>query len=108
MGGDEFAHGPPRYYAVNLAPLTQKGTIEFRQQAGTNDAERAQRWVQFVLAFVETFKDANLLNMFFDGPIETDIAELSDFQRQASFSSLFKCLGSELIRTAGIITKTDD
>jgi len=93
--GAEFAHGPPRYYAVNLAPLPQKGTIEFRQQAGTNDAERAQRWVQFVLAFVETFKDADLENLF-DGPLEQDIAELSDFQRQASFSSLFSLLGDRI------------
>jgi hypothetical protein len=93
--GTEFAHGPPRYYAVNLAPLTQKGTIEFRQQAGTNDAERAQRWVQFVLAFVETFKNANL-DFLFDGPIEQDIADLNEFQRQASFSSLFDLLGQRI------------
>jgi len=69
-----YLHGPPRYYAVNLAPLTQKGTIEIRQHAGTNDLIRAQRWVNFVLAFVDVMKDANL-DHFFDGAtVEEDIA----------------------------------
>lgn len=91
-----YLHGPPRYYAVNLAPLTQKGTIEIRQQAGTNDVVRAQRWVNFVLAFVEVMKNANL-NRFFDGAsVEEDIAELIDFQQRASFEGLFKLLAGHI------------
>merc|ERR1711879_500616 len=64
QGESGYLHGPPRYYAVNLAPLTTKGTIEIRQQAGTNDAIRAQRWINFVLAFVDVMKDANLGQFF--------------------------------------------
>lgn len=86
-------HSPHRYYAVNLAPLTGKGTIEFRQQAGTHDPERAQRWAQFVLAFVETFKeDAS----FFRGSLREDVRSLKLAQEQASFDSLFQRLGSRV------------
>merc|ERR1712232_909944 len=89
---DGYQHGPPRYYAVNLAPLTTKGTIEIRQQAGTNDAIRAQRWINFVLAFVDVMKDANL-GQFFDGKsVEEDIQDLVGFQQKASFEGLFKLL----------------
>merc|ERR1712048_1541151 len=92
QGESGYAHGPPRYYAVNLAPLTTKGTIEIRQQAGTNDAIRAQRWVNFVLAFVDVMKDANL-DQFFDGEsIEEDVQDLVQFQQKASFDGLFKVL----------------
>merc|ERR1712048_621365 len=87
-----YRHGPPRYYAVNLAPLTTKGTIEIRQQAGTNDAIRAQRWINFVLAFVDVMKDANL-GQFFDGKsVEEDINDIVAFQQKASFDGLFKVL----------------
>merc|ERR1712012_516498 len=67
-----YFHGPARYYAVNLAPLPDKGTIEIRQQAGTSNTERAQRWVQFVLAFAETFKSGQGLFQFFDETVEKD------------------------------------
>merc|ERR1712048_814162 len=87
-----YRHGPARYYAVNLACLPTKGTIEIRQQAGTNDVIRAQRWVNFVLAFVDVMKDANL-SQFFDGQsVEEDIQDLVAFQQKASFDGLFKQL----------------
>jgi len=92
QGENGYMHGPPRYYAVNLAPLTTKGTIEIRQQAGTNDAIRAQRWINFVLSFVDVMKDANL-GQFFDGAsVEEDVNELVAFQQKASFEHLFKTL----------------
>lgn len=91
--GESYEHSPHRYYAVNLAPLTGKGTIEFRQQAGTHDPERAQRWAQFVLAFVETFKqDAS----FFQGSLSEDVRSLKRAQEQASFDSLFQRLGQRV------------
>merc|ERR1712187_990316 len=91
-----YRHGPPRYYAVNLAPLTTKGTIEIRQQAGTNDAVRAQRWINFVLAFVDVAKDLNL-GQFFDGiSVEEDVQDLVAFQDKASFEGLFNLLGDNV------------
>jgi hypothetical protein len=89
---DGYLHGPPRYYAVNLAPLTTKGTIEIRQQAGTNDAIRAQRWINFVLTFVDVMKDANL-HQFFDGAsADEDVKDLVAFQQRASFEGMFGLL----------------
>jgi len=85
----EFHHGPPRYYAVNLAPLPVKGTMEIRQNAGTSDGVRAQRWIQFVLAFVETFKSGVGLDSFFDEDFDKDAADLSAAQSVASFDGLF-------------------
>lgn len=89
-----YVHSPARYYALNLAPLTGKGTIEVRQNAGTNDPERAQRWIQFVLAFVETFKDSGA--GFFAHSLQQDIANLQEAQEQASFKSLFAALGKRV------------
>jgi hypothetical protein len=95
-----YRHGPARYYAVNLACLPTKGTIEIRQQAGTNDAIRAQRWVNFVLAFAEVMKDANdLVAPFFDGAsVEEDIQDLVNVQQKASFEILFKTLQHQVDR----------
>jgi len=88
----EFVHGPPRYYAVNFAPLPVKGTMEIRQNAGTSDGERAQRWIQFVLAFVETFKDGPGLQSFFDEDFDKDAADLSAAQSDASLEELFNTM----------------
>jgi len=85
----KFYHGPPRYYAVNLAPLPVKGTMEIRQNAGTTDGERAQRWIQFVLAFVETFKSGVGLDGFFDEGFDKDAADLAAAQSDASLEGLF-------------------
>lgn len=89
-----YVHSPARYSAFNLAPLSGKGTIEIRQNAGTHDTERAQRWVQFVLAFFETFKDKGA--EFFDGSLEEDLAELRQAQEEESFDSLFALLGDRV------------
>jgi len=91
--GESYEHSPHRYYAMNLAPLTGKGTVEFRQQAGTHDAERAQRWAQFILAFVETFKDDQT---FFSGSLEQDAQNLKQAQEYASFELLFARLGDRV------------
>eukprot|EP00406_Dinophysis_acuminata_P039132 CAMPEP_0179375750 /NCGR_PEP_ID=MMETSP0797-20121207/87962_1 /TAXON_ID=47934 /ORGANISM="Dinophysis acuminata, Strain DAEP01" /LENGTH=631 /DNA_ID=CAMNT_0021091763 /DNA_START=23 /DNA_END=1915 /DNA_ORIENTATION=- len=92
----KFYHGPPRYYAVNLAPLPVKGTVEIRQNAGTTDTERAQRWIQFVLAFVETFKSGAGLGGLFDEGVEKDTADLAAAQSEASFEELFHAMGGHL------------
>jgi len=91
-----YFHGPARYYAVNLAPLPDKGTIEIRQQAGTSDIERAQRWIQFVLAFVETFKSGQGLFNFFDETVEKDVRDLKFAQTMASFDTLFDAMGDRI------------
>eukprot|EP00928_Gymnodinium_smaydae_P094081 TRINITY_DN7854_c0_g1_i1.p1 TRINITY_DN7854_c0_g1~~TRINITY_DN7854_c0_g1_i1.p1 ORF type:complete len:594 (+),score=57.56 TRINITY_DN7854_c0_g1_i1:93-1874(+) len=46
-----------RYFQLNLIPLDRLGTIEFRGFPATNDPVRALRWVQFVVNFVDKFKD---------------------------------------------------
>jgi len=81
---------------VNLAPLSDKGTIEIRQQAGTLDTQRAQRWIQFVLAFVETFKAGEGLCDFFDGTVEQDVEDLKTAQTKASFDTLFAAIGERI------------
>jgi len=91
-----YHHGPARYSAVNLAPLSDKGTMEIRQQAGTLDIRRAQRWIQFVLAFVETFKTGVGLHDFFDGTLEQDVKELKTAQTMASFEQLFAAIGERM------------
>jgi hypothetical protein len=98
QGDIDYQHGPPRYYAVNLAPLTTKGTIEIRQQAGTNDAIRAQRWINFVLAFVDVMKDAKLAQFFDGASVAEDVKDLVAFQQKASFEGLFKVLEGHVDR----------
>jgi len=92
----KYFHGPPRYYAVNLAPLPTKGTMEIRQNAGTSDTERAQNWIQFVLAFVETFKSGSGLETLFDEGFEKDVVDLKAAQTDASFEKLFEELSGHL------------
>lgn len=43
-----------RYYKVNLAAIARHNTIEFRQHAGTTDAEKIEHWIRFCVNFVET------------------------------------------------------
>merc|ERR1712079_291592 len=92
----QYFHGPPRYYAVNLAPLPTRGTVEFRQNAGSTDPKRAQHWIQFVLAFVETFKSGAGLETLFDEGFEKDVADLKMAQTDASFEELFNAMSGHL------------
>jgi len=49
MDADEYdPDDPNRYVAVNLAPLTTYGTIEFRQHQGTLNSTKALAWVQMM------------------------------------------------------------
>jgi len=43
-----------RYVTVNLQPLTRLGTIEFRQHAGTLNADKILNWVGFCQQFIES------------------------------------------------------
>merc|ERR1719253_462304 len=47
-----------RYQAVNLESLNRLGTIEVRAFPATHDAERAGRWVHFLLRFTDRFKNS--------------------------------------------------
>merc|ERR1712178_447772 len=65
-----------------------------------DDKIRAQRWINFVLAFVDVMKDANL-DHFFDGAsVEEDINELVAFQEKASFEGLFKALEGQVDKSS--------
>jgi len=48
-------HGDARRYTkINMVPFLPKGTIEFRQHAGTVSAEKIRNWVLLCQAMIET------------------------------------------------------
>ncbi len=53
-------HG--RYTAVNVSAFFVHGTVEFRQHAGTIDAEKIISWVHFTHAFMEKARAGDDLN----------------------------------------------
>jgi hypothetical protein len=89
-----------RYMALNLVPLARLGTVEFRAHSATNDPERALRWVQFVVAFVEHFGKGDgrfSMEQFFDSSdAEVDMAKLAAAQREARTSELFNALRGKI------------
>ena len=50
-----------RYSVCNLQKFTRTGTLEFRQHSGTAEARKADAWARWCVAFVETFKDINVM-----------------------------------------------
>lgn len=87
-----------RYFGLNLVPLYEYGTLEFRVHSATYDAERIARWAQFLIAFVERFGnpthgDASM-QTFFDGENwREDFEALGRAQRSATMADLFEELG---------------
>mmetsp|Transcript_81922 Transcript_81922/g.236898 ORF Transcript_81922/g.236898 Transcript_81922/m.236898 type:complete len:739 (+) Transcript_81922:2-2218(+) len=85
-----------RYWQLNLMSLARHDTLEFRAHAGTYDAERALRWVQLLVAFVEHFgagRGRSELERFWDGEsAEQDYAELQAAQEAATADELFHAL----------------
>lgn len=79
---------PEKYFQINVTPLGRFGTIEFRAGSATLDPERAQRWFQFLVAFVHTFKHTDKAKHFFDDAFEEDLEELREAQRTASAAEL--------------------
>lgn len=49
-GADHSGRG--RYHKLNLVAMWVHGTIEFRQHAGTTDGEKAVKWIQLLMQFV--------------------------------------------------------
>lgn len=82
-----------RHQQVNLAVLDRLGTIEFRAFPATNDGQRARRWVEFVLRFVETMKDEQ--EFFSRSPAE-DLFALTNAQKLASLKQLEAKLGVDM------------
>jgi hypothetical protein len=82
-GGYQNAHYTSyRYYKLNFQSFLRHGTIEFRQHAGTTDADKACAWVRLVAGFcaayasgvptrAETFRDflGHILPMDDDEPV---------------------------------------
>jgi len=86
-----------RYYSLNLVPLARLGTIEFRAHSATYDLERLQRWIEFVVAFVEHFGDrTNFYKNFFDGTANDDLKELRQAQETATAADLFAALHGKI------------
>lgn len=81
-----------RYTALNLHSLKTHGTIEFRQHAGTHDVERVLRWVQFVVAFVNAYRNSLSMDSYFDNDILTDWRQLYLDQLKATPTQLFTTL----------------
>lgn len=50
-----------RYSVMNLQKYVRTGTLEFRQHSGTAEAKKALAWARWCVAFVETYKDVNVL-----------------------------------------------
>ena len=46
-------NGGNRYHKLNFVSYWRHGTIEFRQHSGTVDAEKAVRWINLLMAFVD-------------------------------------------------------
>jgi hypothetical protein len=80
-----------RYFQVNLVPLDRIGTIEFRAFPATTSVERALKWVNFIVSFVEHFKDDR---RFIDQELargdkdSVDVEPLRTAQREASLKDL--------------------
>ena len=45
-----MVHGWQKYTGLNLLPITEKGTIEFRQMYGTKDIQETLMWVNMLLS----------------------------------------------------------
>lgn len=50
-----------RYSVMNLQKYVRTGTLEFRQHSGTAEARKALGWARWCVAFVEAYKDVNVL-----------------------------------------------
>ena len=50
-----------RYSVMNLQKYVRTGTLEFRQHSGTSEAKKALAWAKWCVAFVEAYKDVNVL-----------------------------------------------
>ena len=46
-----------KYHKVSLAKITEYGTVEFRQHAGSTDSAKIGNWIKFLMAFVEASKN---------------------------------------------------
>lgn len=46
-----------KYHKISLAKITEYGTVEFRQHAGSTDSTKIGNWIKFLMAFVEASKN---------------------------------------------------
>lgn len=50
-----------KYSALNLAPITQHGTVEFRHLYGTTDMSKVAEWIDIIYRLVQLSKEPNVL-----------------------------------------------
>ena len=73
----------------NLNRVTKYGTLEFRRQHATLDADAVCRWAHFCVCFVEAFRRPSpLVDVVLDGPLEAGLDELRRAQATATLAKL--------------------
>ena len=78
-----------RYTSLNLNRITKYGTLEFRRQHATLDADAVCRWAHFCVCFVEAFRRPSpLVDVILDGPLEVGLDELRRAQATATLAKL--------------------
>ena len=55
------AQGGSRYMKLNLEPMLRQGTVEFRQAAGTTNADKVVGWVALAVGMVTSAKRSKLV-----------------------------------------------
>jgi len=90
-----------RRFHLNLAALDRYGTVEFRAHSATYDEERFAHWLQFTIAFVETFGKSGgtytgMKSFFQSQSADTDYRKLQRAQQTATRTELFRLLGSKV------------
>lgn len=55
------AQGATRYMKLNLEPMLRQGTVEFRQNAGTTNADKVVGWVALCVGLVNSAKRSKLV-----------------------------------------------
>lgn len=78
-----------RYYQLNLAPLGRFGTIEFRAHSATYDVERAGRWINFLVGFVDHFSVHGGMDAYLEGSADAQYEEVMRLQRHASAANMW-------------------
>lgn len=83
-----------KYTALNLAPLSRQGTVEFRAMHGTKDIEKLSKWVSMIVsmkAFIMSKSTSELEKIYKECNPETDYLSLGkEFLGEQSVEILHK------------------
>lgn len=85
--------GLGKYNSLNLLPLRTYGTLEFRRQHASTDADFVARWAHFCVGFVEGCADEALLRPYLELDAREALRRLQREQRMATPDELEEQLG---------------